>query len=722
MNLARTRSLRITLNWLVLACMFPATLMSVAFSVNHFRGERARLIGNATNAARVLMDKVDDEFRTIDVALQSLASSPALVSRDYAAFYLQSQQVLQRGFSESIVLVDGAGQQLMNTSVPLSKPLPRIPDEALVKTVNDVLATGKTAVSSLFLGPALKKPLAMVTVPLSPPALLVQGAPQGGPPFVLAGVKLPAKIQTILINQKLPPDWTVGVIDGAGAIVARSRDIDKLLGQPVAPDVAKLVRQRKELVSEGFSRDGRPILIIVTPSRFSDWSVAIGLPLESLNNELRAPFWWLLGATVSTMLLSLLMAWVMGGRVARTVSTLRASALSLGNGQEVVVPPLSFREANDVGDAINKASRTIVDTSASLRASENRMRGILASAKDAVITFDDQHTVLIFNASAAAMFECDEADALGAPVTAFIPARFHDLHYQYIRTYRVKGEAFGKAVGLRRSGLEFPLEISYSNVQEPGGMLHTLIIRDITKRLASVEALKRSNHDLQQFAYVASHDLKTPLRSISGFIQLLERKYAHNLEAGAQSLINRTREATRRLEQLTDDLLAYARVNSDTTPFAVVDLNDVVSEVIHLLDAVITETSARVEVLGALPKVSGARSQLVQLLLNLIGNALKYCKNRSPVIHITADKKDNDWVVSVEDNGIGIEEKHYERIFEVFKRLHGQNEYAGTGIGLAVCRRVVHLHGGKIWVSSVEGQGSTFQFTIPLIQNKGMGP
>lgn len=708
------------MNWLVVACMLPATLMSVAFAVNHYLAERARLVVNSTNAARVLMDAVDDEFRTIDVALQALASSPALVSRDYAAFYLQAQQVLRRGFSESIVLVDDTGQQLMNTAVPPSKPLPRIPDDALVKTVNDVLATGKTAVSSLFLGPALKKPLAMVTVPLGPPTVVVQGLPQAGPPFVLAGVKLPSKIQSILINQKLPPDWTVSVIDGAGAIVARSRDIDKLLGLPVTPDVANLVRQRKELVSEGLSRDGRPILLIVTQSKFSDWSVAIGMPLESLKDELRRPFWWLLGVMVGIVLLSLALAWVLGGRVARTVNTLRASALALGEGREVVVPPLNFREANDVGDAINKASRTIVGTSASLRASENRMRGILASAKDAIITFDDQHTVLIFNAAAAAMFECHEADALGAPVTAFIPERFHDRHHEYIRTYRAKGEAFGKATGLRRSGLEFPVEISYSNVEQPSGILHTLIIRDITARLANVEALKRSNHDLQQFAYVASHDLKTPLRSISGFIQLLERKYAQSFEEGAQSLINRTRDATRRLEQLTDDLLAYARVNSDITPFTVVDLNDVATEVVHLLDAVITETNARV-VVGTLPKVRGARSQLMQLLLNLVGNALKYCKNRSPVIHISAKKQDNEWVVSVEDNGIGIEEKHYERIFEVFKRLHGQNEYAGTGIGLAVCRRVVHHHGGKIWVNSVPGQGSTFQFTIPPTKPEGMG-
>ena len=709
------------MNWLVVACMLPVTLMSVKFSANQYEVERARLVVKSTNAARLLMDAVDGEFKKIDVALQALATSPALSARDYAAFNVQAQAVVRLGFSEHIVVVDSTGQQLMNTAVSPSVPLPQIPDEALVKTLNDVLVSGKTTVSSLFSGLALKKPLATVTVPVVLPTVAVSGSALVGPSLVLAGVKLPSKIQSILVDQQLPDDWIVSVIDGSGAIVARSSDIDKLLGAPVVTSIAEMIQKRADGVGEGVTRDGTPALLFVTHSKFSGWFVVVGIPLATLNTELRRPFWWIFGETLSILLFSLTLAWVIGGRMARTVGTLRKSAVELGAGQEVVVPLLSFREANDVGEAINKASLTLVSTSASLRDSEARMRGILASAKDAIITFDDEQAVVIFNTAAAVMFECHEADALGAPVTAFIPERFHDRHHEYIRTYRATGEAFGEAVGLSRRGLEFPVEISYSNVMQPSGTLHTLIIRDITARLANVEALKRSNHDLQQFAYVASHDLKTPLRSISGFIQLLERKYAHSFEEGALSLINRTRDATRRLEQLTDDLLAYARVSSGTAPFVAVDLNDVAMEVTHLLDAVINETGGSVAV-AALPEVRGARTQLVQLLLNLVSNALKYCQNRAPVIRISAIRQGSDWVVSVEDNGIGIDEKHYERIFEVFKRLHTQNEYAGTGIGLAVCRRVVHLHGGNIWVSSVAGQGSTFYFTIPSINREGTEP
>ncbi|OYY96949.1 MAG: hypothetical protein B7Y42_08560 [Polaromonas sp. 28-63-22] len=159
-------------------------------------------------------------------------------------------------------------------------------------------------------------------------------------------------------------------------------------------------------------------------------------------------------------------------------------------------------------------------------------------------------------------------------------------------------------------------------------------------------------------------------------------------------------------------MLSYARLNSEVRPFAPVNLHDVAEEVIHLLDAAIVERGARVTA-NALPEIHGDRTQLVQLLLNLIGNGIKYCRDRSPFVHISATRGEREWVISVADNGIGIEEKHHDKVFEVFKRLHTQKEYSGTGIGLSVCRRVVERHGGKIWITSVVGEGSTFKFSIP---------
>lgn len=178
------------------------------------------------------------------------------------------------------------------------------------------------------------------------------------------------------------------------------------------------------------------------------------------------------------------------------------------------------------------------------------------------------------------------------------------------------------------------------------------------------------------------------------------------------SLIHRTRAAVTRLEQLTEDLLSYARLETEGRKFEQVDMAAVAQDVVHLLDDAILSSEATVTV-HPLPVVHGDRTQLAQLLMNLIGNGIKYCRDRTPQVELGAVQKDGEWVFSVKDNGIGIDPRHHDKVFEVFKRLHTQTEYPGTGIGLAICRRVVESHGGRIWISAHDGPGATFSFTLP---------
>ncbi|MBW4470368.1 MAG: hypothetical protein KME45_08165 [Stenomitos rutilans HA7619-LM2] len=227
------------------------------------------------------------------------------------------------------------------------------------------------------------------------------------------------------------------------------------------------------------------------------------------------------------------------------------------------------------------------------------------------------------------------------------------------------------------------------------------------------EALERSNIDLQQFAYIASHDLQAPLRSISGFTQLLQQTYDGQLSDEANDWIDRTVASTNQMQAMINDILAYSRVDSRARPFEPVPLSDVFSQAQAMLATSIRDANATVT-RDELPTVMGDRSQLVQLLQNLIGNGLKYQGDQAPRVHITSVKKEGAWVIAVQDNGIGIEPQYQERIFEIFRRLHTQKEYPGTGIGLAICRQVVERHGGKIGVTSVPGRGSTFYFTIPF--------
>ena len=233
-----------------------------------------------------------------------------------------------------------------------------------------------------------------------------------------------------------------------------------------------------------------------------------------------------------------------------------------------------------------------------------------------------------------------------------------------------------------------------------------------TEELAGAnQVLERSNIELQQFAYVASHDLQSPLRSISGFVQLLKLEYESKLDEQAGDWIRRTVQAIEQMQTLIRDVLAYSRVDSRSRPFAPTPFLDVFNDAVALLESSIRDARGQVDC-GELPVVMGDRSQLAQLMQNLIGNGLKYHGDKPPHVHVSAERDGNQWTFSVRDNGIGIEPKHHERIFEIFKRLHDQTEYPGTGIGLAVCRRVVTRHGGKIWLESEAGRGSVFHFTL----------
>ena len=229
--------------------------------------------------------------------------------------------------------------------------------------------------------------------------------------------------------------------------------------------------------------------------------------------------------------------------------------------------------------------------------------------------------------------------------------------------------------------------------------------------MKSNQELARSNAELEQFAYVASHDLQAPLATIASYAQLLEKRSQDKLDSQAKKFIGNIVHGCMRMQTLIDDLLEYSRVGRSQKPFQPTDCDRVVEEALANLQAAIRETKAVVSY-SDLPVVTGDLSQLVQLFQNLIDNAIKYRHEAPPAIRISACKSENNWLFSVSDNGIGIAPGHQERIFQIFQRLHTQKEYSGTGMGLAICQKIVQRHGGSIWVESAPGEGSTFHFTL----------
>jgi PAS domain S-box-containing protein len=277
----------------------------------------------------------------------------------------------------------------------------------------------------------------------------------------------------------------------------------------------------------------------------------------------------------------------------------------------------------------------------------------------------------------------------------------------------------------RRDGGVTPVLYNASVFRDESGKVAGVFAaaRDITERKRAEEALNRqaeelarSNAELEKFAYVASHDLQEPLRMISGFSQLLARRYGQKLGPEADEFIGYVVDGTNRMQRLINDLLAYSRLGTRGGKFEPTDVSLVLERTMQNLRAAIEESGALVSH-DPMPTVTADGIQLAQLLQNLIGNAVKFRGEPRPRVHVSARLEGGEWIFSVKDNGIGIDPKYFGRIFTIFQRLHGNTEYPGTGIGLAICRKIAERHGGRIWVESETGKGSTFFFSI--IENGG---
>jgi len=336
----------------------------------------------------------------------------------------------------------------------------------------------------------------------------------------------------------------------------------------------------------------------------------------------------------------------------------------------------------------------------------------------AMFMLDPAGILLSWNAGVGHILGYSEEDWVGKHASMiFTPAeQAHEVCRAELLFAAEQGCATDIRWHLRKDGSELFAHGFMTAIRAADGTLlgFSKILSDETKNKQLQDSLTESNEALEQFAYIASHDLQEPLRTIGTFAELLATEYQKNLDQDAAGYLELIVSGAKRMSTLIQDLLAYARVQTEVNRPASYALDQDLETALTQLQVLIDESGA-VVTHDALPTLPADQGQMVRLFQNLIGNALKYRKpDVRPEIHISAQQQGPFWVITVHDNGIGFDEKHARDIFLPFKRLHGQQEYPGTGVGLAICRRIVEWHGGRIWAESRLGEGSKFHFSLPL--------
>jgi PAS domain S-box-containing protein len=372
---------------------------------------------------------------------------------------------------------------------------------------------------------------------------------------------------------------------------------------------------------------------------------------------------------------------------------------------------------------------------AALEESDRRFRGVMESAPDAMIISNPTGIISLSNTRASELFGYAREELAGQSLSTLLLERMApsaEPLEEEVDAARVARESAlldlrargAQLDGVRRDGGRFPIDFSQSPLE--AGQEHLLIttVRDRTEQQRAEDAVRkfsldlaRSNAELERFAYVASHDLQEPLRMVSSYTQLLSRRYKGKLDANADEFIAYAVDGATRMQKLIGDLLTLSRVGTQAKPSEPVDTGAILQRVLSDMQSTIENVGAQIHYPEKMPTVLADGTQIGQLFQNIIGNGLKFHGEAAPRIEVTVTPENGDegWRFAFKDNGIGIEPQYFERIFVIFQRLHGKERYAGTGIGLAICKKIVERHGGKLWVESKPGEGTTFLFTLPAV-------
>ncbi|WP_229452098.1 hybrid sensor histidine kinase/response regulator [Massilia niastensis] len=708
------RPLRAYLLWLILATLLPGVVGASLLFVHQYQKSRAQFERNTMQTVRALVQTVDSKLLQAQAIAQTLSTVDALEAEDFARVHRQARVALAlAGANMNAVLRDRRGQQILNTAVEHGAALPLDHSAQL----EQVFASGRPSVSNVFTGAVMRRPTISVDVPV-----LVQGRVA----YVLSIGIRPDYFAEMLTPKSVPDGAIASIIDRDGIIFARNMNPDRYIGRRVTDPLFKALQRAREGVVESVTQEGMEVLTFYSRSELTGWSVGAGVPRVALNQALFGPLAALVTGVTVLFAIGLWLAWQIGGRLARSVQALIAPAAALG--KRIAPPPFTevyVKEAADVAEAIGTASVLLGERARALAAKESELREAHMLGRFGTWHRDLVNDTIQTSDSVAAIYG-QEVPPFEQQRGTLLPEESWQQVDQLTRQLQRDGGS-GRLQLLvnHAAGHQIWIDVRCESIQDAKGRVVGLrgTLQEVTERVKAEEALRHADRRKDEFLAMLAHELRNPLAPITSGAQLLGQDRLDPARIRQISAII-ARQA-RHMASLVDDLLDVSRVTRGLVTLARrrLDINEIVTDAAEQVQEFVRSKGHRLAV-DALPEavhVMGDRKRLVQVVSNLLHNAAKFTPAGGQLrLELGADAA-TVWL-RVSDNGIGMLPAELERAFEMFVQGERTPDRAqgGLGIGLALVRSLVQLHGGSVQVHSAGiGLGSTFTVSLPRCTESG---
>lgn len=701
-------TIRASLALLVVACVVPGALSSVYFIADNYRLEKEHIAQNAIGSARALAAAMDKDLASIESGLHVLSVSPSLIDGDLATFYRFTKEVLPYQNISNYVLLDPQGRQQLNTLREFGEALPQSGSpQALLNIFN----THQTVLTDLFIGPVTGKPILAMGVPV------FKG---GQAAYSIAVGIFPERLSALMLRQRMPANWVCAILDGEGKIIARTHEMSRFIGKSAVPELVAQAKRVNEGVLETRTLEGISVTSAFSRSSSYHWTAVVGIPNEALTAELHRSILLLTISYIALLSLAVGAAWKFAyGNVISPAQQLRDRMRKVSRGTLIneAKPISSNEEFLALDQGLEEMAQQLSEREHDREAMIRRLSATLEAISDGFYLLDHDWRFAYVNRKAQNMFSLSSDNVMGKNHWLAMPSQeILALKNDYERCVH-DGQTRTRNITLARKGMELEIRL-YPSEQ---GL--SVYCRDITEShlyeqaQQAQRAAETANKAKSEFLSRISHELRTPLNAVIGFAQILQRETQPPLTDRQGRMIQQIEQAGQHLLNMITDVLDVSRAESGNMALNLDAVNachiaqtcvDMLRDQAHQAGVMLVLKTPAFALM-----VRADKTRLKQVLLNLLSNAIKY--NRSEgLVELVLEVRDQTVQFSVRDTGIGLSEHQMRHLFEPFNRLGKEfSNTPGTGIGLLISKKLIHMMGGHLNVTSAPDQGSTFSFSLP---------